>query len=269
MPRQKTRSLLRQTRAATCVRARLCSWVPIALLAVVSGSCTPAPTYSYPQGVDSEGHPAPQRFLLTPFNLNVPLVDHLQGVTGNVLSAFIGYLRDRGHSIEILERDRAMDLWRASIAEIENSSTLANDYETVVRLFVTHISESTSFDALIMPSLVYRDTKIRIRERQVKWDGVVRRYRVINYSERGKKLKLAGSISPVMPAVSLYVAAFTPEGDSIFEKYGGLDLTHDVDLTGSEFTMTSDLVPRGSLLVDTDNLQEGIAVALDPYLPRD
>ena len=103
----------------------------------------------------------------------------------------------------------------------------------------------------------------------VKWDGAIRRYDIINYSDRGKKAKLSASISPVIPGVSLYLAVFGPEGDSIFEKYGGLDLIHDVDLKNSEFTMSSGLALQEKLLVDTDNLRDGIAVALEPYIPSD
>ena len=204
-----------------------------------------------------------------PFNVTVPLMDLLQDSTADVLGALIGFLRDRGNSIEILEPETARELWHASIVEVENSSTLADDYEAAIRVFTKHLGESASYDALIMPALVYRDTQIVPKQRQVKWDGVIRRYRVINYSDRAKKQKLAASISPTLPAVSLHVVVFTPGGDSIFEKYGGLDITHDIDLKHSEITMTLDFTLRERLLVDTDNLQEGFAVAFDPYFPRD
>jgi hypothetical protein len=245
-------------------------WVLIAILAIFSGSCaSPPPDYPYANGMDSEGRPAPQRFLILPLNLTVPLKDWLESRKGDVLDALITYLRDRGNSIDFLDSNPGHKLWRASVAEVESSTTLEHDYETAVQRFVARLGESFTFDALIMPALVYRDTKIIVRQRQVKWDGVIRRYSIVNYSDRAKKLKLATSISPALPGLSLHVIVFTREGVSIFENYGGIDLTHEVDLKNAEHTMTSDLALREELLADSDYLKQGIAVAFDPYLPRD
>ena len=60
---------------------------------------------------------------------------------------------------------------------------------------------------------------------------------------------------------------FDPEGDLIFEKYGGLDLIHDVDMTGAEFTMNPGFLLKEGVLKESDHISEGIGVAFDPYLP--
>ena len=73
----------------------------------------------------------------------------------------------------------------------------------------------------------------------------------------------------MIPGVSFSLALFSPDGDLIFEKYGGLDIVHDVDMDKAEFTMTSDLAPRERILGKNRYVQEGIASAFHPYIPRD
>jgi hypothetical protein len=245
--------------------------VAIAIFALFAASCVApfSPRFSYAHGTDAKGRPRPQHFLILPCNVTVPAPGILENTTGDVLGALVGFLRDRGDSIELLGLNRAHELWRASVAEVEGSTTLTHDYKTAVQVFVSRVRELASFDVLIVPSLVYpRETEVKAKQRQVKWDGVIRRYRVINYSEEAKKSQLAASISPVVPGVSLHLVLLSPDGTSIFEKYGGIDLIHDVDLKRSEITMTSDLALRERLFGDAEYLREGIAVAFDPYLPR-
>jgi hypothetical protein len=243
----------------------------IAILTLLFASCAgpPLPSFTYPNGTDSEGRPRPLRFLTLPCNVAIPLPEVLESAENDVMGALVAFLRNRGDSIEIFPPERAHNLWRTIVAEVERSTTLAHGYESARQVFVSHISASSSFDVLIMPTLVYRDTEIIPRQRQVKWDGVIRRYQVVNYSDKAKRLQLAPSITPVIPGVSFYLVLLSPDGTPIFRQYGGLDITHDVDLANSEFTMTSDLVRRERILVDTEYLKEGIAVAFDPYLPRD
>jgi hypothetical protein len=119
---------------------------------------------------------------------------------------------------------------------------------------------------VISPSIVYRTTKTR--DRKVKWDGVFRRIKVVNLSDEAKNKGLARRITLEIAGVSLHVMVFGPEGDLIFQKYGGLDLVHDVDMAGAEFTMHPGLSLKDGLLKESDHLSEGIGVAFDPYLPR-
>jgi hypothetical protein len=61
---------------------------------------------------------------------------------------------------------------------------------------------------------------------------------------------------------------FDPKGDLIFQKYGGLDLVHNVDMANVEFTMHPRLSLKEDLLKESDHLNEGIGEAFDPYIPR-
>ncbi len=92
--------------------------------------------------------------------------------------------------------------------------------------------------------------------------------KVINLSDAAKTKRLARALAMDITGVSLHVMVFGLDGDLIFQKYGGLDLAHDVDMTGAEFTMNPRLSLKEDLLKKSDYLSEGIGVAFDPYLPR-
>jgi menaquinone-dependent protoporphyrinogen IX oxidase len=238
----------------------------IAVLAVCSWACASAPSFPYAHGADSKGNPAPQHFLVLPLNLALPVPAGLEGTTDDVFSAIAGYLRDRGNSIETMSPEAALSQWHSSVGEVAASDTRKHDFETAMQVFIERARESTSFDAVITPALVFRETEIR--KRKVKWDGVIRKYDIVNVSEEAKRKKIAGGLSPVFVGVSLHVMVFGVNGDSIFQGYGGLDLAHDLDLYGVEKTMRAQFALKIELLQNSKHLREGIAHAFDPYLPR-
>jgi hypothetical protein len=256
-----------ETRAGRGLQIQVERSAVIAVLAVCSWACAPAPTFPYAHGVDGNGNPAPQHFLVLPLNVAVRVPAGLEGTTDDVFSAVATYLRDRGNSIETISPETALEQWRSTIAEVAASATLKHDFYTAMRVFIERARESKKFDALIMPALVLRDAESR--ERMIKWDGVIRKYEIVNLSEEAKKQKISSQLAPVFTGVSLHVIVFGTSGDVIFEGYGGLDLAHDLDMTGAEVTMRAKLSMRSELLTNTRNLREGTAYAFDPYLPRE
>ncbi len=135
-----------------------------------------------------------------------------------------------------------------------------------MRVYVTKLAQSHSFDSVIVPSLLYRNTKTR--ERTAKWDGVFRKVKFVNVSDVAKKKQLTRAFAVQIDGVSLHVMVFAPNGELIFQKYGGLDVVHDVDMANAEFTMSSRLALREKLFRESDYVEEGLAVAFDPYIPR-
>ena len=253
-------------RSIRSVQCRVRRSASIAVLAICSWACASAPSFPYAHGTDSKGNPAPQHFLVLPLNLAVHVPVGLEGTTDDVFSAIAGYLRDQGNSIETMSPEAALSQWHSSIGEVSASDTRKHDFEAAMQMFIKRARESTSFDAAIMPALVFRDTKVR--ERTVKWDGVIRRYDTVNVSKEAKDKKIAGGLSPVFGGVSLHVMVFGTNGDSIFQGYGGLDLAHDLDLYGVERTMRAQFALKSELLRNSKYLREGISHAFDPYLPR-
>jgi hypothetical protein len=237
----------------------------IAVLAVLAFACAHGfrdPNSRDFKQADADG---PRHFMVLPINLTIKTPPEFNPLLNDMFGAIAGYIRDRGDTIETLSRKEATAQWAASIIEVKESEALENNFESAMRAYVTHLAETRSFDAVISPSIVYRTTKTR--DRRVKWDGVFRKMKIVNLSDEAKNKGLARSLSVEIAGVSLHVMVFSPEGDLIFQKYGGLDLVHDVDMAGTEFTMNPRLSLKEDLLKDSDRVSEGFGVAFDSYLP--
>lgn len=245
-------------------RSRLAA--SLVALAVFASACAFGSGDPYAKYLHLGDADQPRHFFVLPFNIAVKAPPELSPKFDDMFGAVAGYIRNRGDTIETYSRREAIAQWEASIAEVKRSKALKNDFKSAMRVFVTQLAKTHSFDAVIAPSLVYRKTKMR--ERTVKWDGVFRKLKIINVSDEAKKKGLARSVSVEIAGVSLHVMVMDPSGTVIFQNYGGLDLTHDVDMTNAEFTMSPKLTLRPDLLKDSAHLSEGIAVAFDPFLPK-
>jgi hypothetical protein len=204
--------------------------------------------------------------MVLPVNLTIKTPPEFSPVLDDMFGSIAGYIRDRGDTIETISRKEATARWAASIIEVKESEALGDNFESAMRVYVTHLAEGRSFDSVISPSIVYRTT--RTRDRKVKWDGVFRKAKIINLSDEAKNKGLARSLIVEIDGVSLHVMVFSPEGDLIFQKYGGLDLVHDIDMAGTEFTMNPGISLKEDLLKESDHLSQGIGLAFDPYIPR-
>lgn len=238
----------------------------IAVLAVFAFACIHGsgdPNSRYENLGDADG---PRHFVVLPINLTIKTSPEFSPVLDEMFGAIAGYIRHRGNTLETLSRQDATADWKASIKEVKKSDALDNNFKSAMRVFVARLAGTTSFDALIVPSIVYRDTKIR--ERTIKWDGVFRKMKIVNVSDEARKKGLSRSVSVEIAGVSLHVMVFDPGGDLVFQKYGGLDLAHDVDMANVEFTMAPKLSLKEDLLKDSDYVREGIGEAFAPFLPK-
>jgi hypothetical protein len=178
-----------------------------------------------------------------------------------VLGQITRYLAAQGRERAVVDPLEAQRLWLASIAEANESDTVSHDYQGAMKIFARKLSRSAAFDALVVSSLVYR--KGRLRNRVVKWDGVVRRPSVVEDSK-----PIPPSLEVSVPVVSLHVMVFGASGELSFENYGGVDLAHSFRLDpGDEGGLR--IVLRDPVLGERRFLREGVEVAFDPYLPRD
>lgn len=208
----------------------------------------------------------PRHFMVLPVNITIKTAPEFSSELDDMFGAIAGYIREGGDTIETVSREDATAQWAKSIVKVKKSEELDDNFETAMRVYVADLSKSHSFDALIAPSIAYRTTKTR--DRLVKWDGVFRKMKVINLSDIAKKKGLARSLTMQIAGVSLHVMVFDQDGELIFQKYGGLDLVHDVDMTGAEFTMSPKASLKEKLLNERDHVREGLEVAFDPYLPK-
>ncbi len=216
--------------------------------------------------IDPADADKPRHFMVLPVNLTIKTPPEFEPVLDDMFGAIAGYIRGRGDSIETLSRDDAVARWASSIKAVKKSDALEDNFESAMRVFVTGLAGTHTFNAVIAPSIIYRTTKTR--ERTAKWDGVFRKMKVVNLSDQAKKKGLARSFTVDIAGVSLHVMVFEPGGALIFQKYGGLDLAHNVDMTNAEFTMSPTLALKDDLLKESDHLAEGMGEAFDPYFPK-
>ena len=196
------------------VRFRLELTGSIAVLAVLAFACahgSRGPNSRYVNQADAN---KPRHFMVLPINLTIKTPPEFSPVLDDIFGAIVGYIRDRGDTIETFSRQEATARWAASIIEVKESEALEDNFETAMRAYVARLAEIRSFDAVISPSIIYRATKTR--DRRVKWDGVFRKIKVVNLSDEAKNKGLARALTVEIAGVSLHVMVFGPEGDLIF-----------------------------------------------------
>jgi len=206
---------------------------------------------------------APQltRFAVLIPNSLVPVPPELSGATDRVLGQVTRYLAAQGRERGVIDPLETQRLWLASIAEADESDTVSHDFRGAMKIFARNLGGPTAFDAIVVPSLVYREG--RLRNRIVKWDGVVRRLPTVGEDSN----PIPQSFEASVPVVSLHVMVFGASGELTFENYGGVDLVHSFGLgPGDEGQLRVEL--RDPVLGGSQFLREGVEVAFDPYLPR-
>jgi hypothetical protein len=206
---------------------------------------------------------APQttRFAVLFPNSLLPVPPELSGATDRVLGQITRYLAAQGREPGVIEPLETQRLWQASIAEADASDTGPHDFHGAMKIYTRKLGGPAAFDALVVPSLVYREG--RLRNRLVKWDGVVRRLPSAAEEEKA----IPQSFETRVPVVSLHVMVFGARGELTFENYGGVDLVHSLSLDpDDESQLRVELLDP--VLEVRRFLREGVEAAFDPYLPR-
>lgn len=232
----------------------------VAALALLAEGCATSPQNRLyrPAGADL------QRVLLLPLNVVIAMPGELTSGAKRVDQALHGYLAERGKSIETLGLAEARKAWLASAMECKAVGRGCRGFDGAARVLARHLRENREYELLIVPYLLLRPARMRLNN--VAWDGVERRIERIGESNDGGFELDSGSIE----APSLAVFAFSSDGDKLFQGVGGLDLAHRLVFPpkrGSQaLRWTFEL--RDDLFSDPALLREGVAVALDPLLPR-
>lgn len=210
----------------------------------------------------SQSAPQATRFAVLFPNSLVPVPPELSAITDRLLGQITRYLAAQGRERGVIEPLEAQGLWLASIAEADQSDSVSHDFNGAMKIFARKLGGPAAFDALVIPSLIYREGQLR--NRIVKWDGVVRRLPRVGEDSK----PIPQSFEASVPVVSLHVMVFNANGEMTFENYGGVDLAHSFRLDpGVEGQVHIEL--RDPVLEERRFLREGVEAAFDPYLPRD
>jgi len=205
--------------------------------------------------VDAQGA---VRFALLPVNTFVPTPPGLANASWRLTAEVERHLRTRGYERSVIEPALAAQLWQRSIEMAEASDSSQRDFHGAIRLFAAGVQQATPFDALVAPSLVYREA--RVRRQYAKWDGAVRKLE----PPGGDAVEVPESFSGTAPALSLHLMIFDRDGELVFEDYSGLELAHDFAFDPNSGQLDRKL--REEQLGSGRFVQEGVERAFEPFL---
>lgn len=248
-----------------------------AMLALVAGCRTPE--LQVFEGDRRGGDPL--RIVVAPMNLPIRLALDLEDAVDPVTQELIRYLQGSDARVSVIFGPDAWSLWRESAEALQKGRKDPPDLAAVASVFARALARESQFDLLVLPSLVYRDAEVM--GRYAHWDGVRRRirFRIPPGAPLGRVSPPADPVvsaaptaaDPVIPdyrgritCLSLHALVFTPDGRGVFQGFGGLDLVHDTVQEREGSGDRSVLRLRTRLLENPENVREGVAQALRPYL---
>jgi hypothetical protein len=184
-----------------------------------------------------------------------------------VEKALLAHLKGRGLEVSQLDLLEGRKLWAQAVSEAQQQGS-----KDASLPFVKHLAERGDFDVVMLPSFVTRT--VYVSDNSGTWDGVRRSMTVVNAPSRGvggstdtfSKGVFAGGVSGAMQATSLHLVVFSRQGERVFEGIGGFDFVHEIDLSPARQRHWN-LRRRARLPGSPEVVQEGVAIALGPYLP--
>jgi len=206
--------------------------------------------------------------MVLPLNLAMPLPEGLGDRNPAVRQELESYLQEHGKRLKTVSYRDARRLWKVSIERARRAAESGEaDYTAAAGLLVLELRRHTEFDAVIAPS-VFVQQAIMTGTR-ASWDGVTRAIEIRRDNRR--ILRQAVSGSGTARAASLHVVVFDAEGHKLQEGQGGLDLLVRArvdegfgEIVDNRFWLFES---RLDFFDNSQHLREGIALALEPFLP--
>ena len=253
----------------TCARPRRWACCAALLTAVACGATASPPSrLSIPSGSDHHYLLSPdrgtasdlRRVLLLGFNVIPGLPVGIVGITDPILEEIAAYLEAHDLRVDRGDSETSRSLWLECAREANELSPGEPDWNATGRRFVGRLREQRDFDAVVVPTLLYR--KVPIHGSRVEWDGVVRELRGLKSPTVGR-FSSRGRYSVI--AVSLHLIVLGAGSDEHFHGIGGLEILQEVDDLRRTHRRVHFRI-REDLFLEPDLLREGIAIALHPYL---
>lgn len=208
------------------------------------------------------------RVVIAPLNVALRLPAELAPGAERVWGELMQHFSTRDRVVRVIEPASARHLWTEVMADplAPNSPTQASS------LFARRLASHSDYDLLVMPSLVMR--RAQVRGDHAYWDGVRRKIHV--------RAPLTGKIDGIectydqvvqgitgqLAGASLYVSVLTPEGVVMYEGLGGLALLHEAEPTALAQRDSLRAVLRDDPFAASDEVREGIDLALERRVPR-
>jgi hypothetical protein len=206
--------------------------------------------------------PRTRRIAVAPLNLGLRTPPELRGSEAPVWAEILRYLGTQDRTVAVVDASDAAELWNTAAAEVERSGAELEP-RAVAGRFAQLLSAHADYDVLVMPSLAVR--RARIGGHHAWWDGARRELPLrspvpLAPADGISGLTISGYRGSIA-AASLYVAILGPDGASIYEGLGGLDVIQEVARgerphggSGSDWK----LAPRRDSFADAAGLREGV-----------
>jgi hypothetical protein len=202
--------------------------------------------------------------LVTPVSFHVQLPANLEPGAAPVGEELEAALAARGVAVRAPASAEVRLLWSRATADLgtltDARGRLAPDHlDPAARaLAAAFQARGERFDVMLLSYLEVRF--VMIFAGSVGWDGVERRVNIVR--EVSKRLGDWPNHQNA-PCVSLRVIAYTPDGQRLFEQYGGLDVLSEYSVR-----MFAER-PRPDLFRERALLREGVEIALAPLFPEE
>jgi hypothetical protein len=208
---------------------------------------------------------AVQDLLLLPLDVVAPVPAGVEPGVAYVEAELQAALEAHGKRVQTLAPRDAHAAWLAAAQALKSEVGVdAMRFEGAARVLARKLARERRFDALVLAWIALRPAKVR--GRSVRWDGVTRTLPVVNPS--GRSLGFLEDFEAQAAVPSIQLAVFSAAGEPLFEGIGGLDLIHVLAVEGDPPKVDARPRPPAEVFSDRTPLREGIALALDPFLPR-
>lgn len=243
----------------------------IALLAAALTGCLSAQYNDtvYPYAIKSDviETAAIKRIVIAHTNLGAPSKKYLDDYSAQIDQTLIALLKKEGYTI--VSNQPFQSAWRASVRKYgrpydpHSSQLNAQALRRVLSATFESLRQNDVADAVLFTDLV-EDSVTFVRgggSRVARWNGVSRKLR---YKGSGQ-ISAEFDWSQAVPAVSLRVVIFTDSGAAVFKSVGGLEVSRQVNPRKS----SGRFVRRPKLFSNQSNVDEGVALALHPFIKTD
>jgi hypothetical protein len=236
----------------------------IAAAAALAFACASAPRY---EASIQAGHAA-RVLMVLPLNVAMPIPTALGDQSLAVRQELESYLRSHGKRLKTVSYRDARRLWLASIGQARRVAEGEEaDYDAVASPLVLELRRHAEFDAVIAPSVFIQQASMT--GTKASWDGVTRTIEI--HRDNRTILRPAVSGSSTARAASLHVVVFDADGHKLQEAQGGLDLLVRARADEGFGQMVDNrfwlFESRPDFFDNREHLREGIAKALQPFLP--
>jgi len=205
-----------------------------------------------------------KRIVIAHTNLGAPSKKYLEKYSPVIDQQVISVLEKQGY--QIVNNAPMQSAWRESVRKYGkpydplssqlNALALRRVLSaTFNSLRVNDVADAVLFTDLVEDSVVFKRGG---GGRMAKWNGVSRKLR---YKGSGQ-IPAEFDWSQTVPAVSLRAVIYTIDGKAVFKSVGGLEVSRQLDPRKS----SGRFVRRPELFSNQSNINEGVALALHPFI---